>query len=40
MRFKKVLAYLYLMQMNITRVMIQDYLAVIIAARVGECPEE
>lgn len=40
LRFKKTLADLYLMQMNVTREMIQDYLAVIIAARVGECPEE
>lgn len=38
--FKKTLAELYLMQMNVTREMIQDYLAVIIVARVGECPEE
>ncbi|WP_346871501.1 aminoglycoside phosphotransferase family protein [Clostridium sp. UBA5119] len=38
--FKKTLADLYLMQMNVTRKMIQDYLAVIIAARVGECTEE
>ncbi|GAA0765524.1 aminoglycoside phosphotransferase family protein [Clostridium subterminale] len=40
LRFKKTLADLYLMQMNVTREMIQDYLAVIIEARVGECPEE
>ncbi len=40
LRFKKTLAELYLMQMNVTREIIQDYLAVIIAARVGECPEE
>ncbi|WP_346917077.1 aminoglycoside phosphotransferase family protein [Clostridium sp.] len=40
LRFKKTLADLYLMQMNVTREMIQDYLAVIIVARVGECPEE
>ncbi|MCB2309149.1 phosphotransferase [Clostridium estertheticum] len=40
LRFKKILADLYLMQMNVTREMIQDYLFVIIAARVGECPNE
>ncbi len=39
-KFKKTLADLYLMQMNVTREMIQDYLSVIIAARVGECPKE
>ncbi|MGH4125081.1 MAG: aminoglycoside phosphotransferase family protein [Clostridium sp.] len=38
--FKKTLADLYLMQMNVTRKMIQNYLSVIIAARVGECPNE
>ena len=38
--FKKTLADLYLLQMNVTREMIQDYLAVIIVARVGECPNE
>jgi thiamine kinase-like enzyme len=37
---KKQLADLYLMQMNVTREMIQDYLSVIIAARKGECPNE
>ncbi|HEY5563689.1 MAG TPA: phosphotransferase [Clostridiaceae bacterium] len=40
LRFKKSLANLYLMQMNVTRQMIQDYLSVIIVARVGECPNE
>lgn len=40
LQFKKTLADLYLMQMNVTREMIQDYLSVIIAARVGECPNE
>ncbi|MCB2356079.1 aminoglycoside phosphotransferase family protein [Clostridium estertheticum] len=40
LRIKKILADLYLMQMNVTREMIQDYLFVIIAARVGECPNE
>jgi uncharacterized protein (TIGR02172 family) len=40
LRLKKTLADLYLMQMNVTREKIQDYLAVIIAARVGECPNE
>ena len=37
LQFKKTLADLYLIQMNVTREMIQNYLAVIIAARVGEC---
>jgi hypothetical protein len=40
LRFKKTLADLYLIEMNVTREMIQDYLSVIIAARVGECPNE
>lgn len=40
LRFKKSLADLYLIQMNVTREMIQDYLSVIIVARVGECPNE
>ena len=40
MRFKKRLADLYLMEMNVTRETIQDYLSIIIAARVGECPQE
>jgi len=40
LRFKKRLADLYLIQMNVTRGMIQNYLSVIIAARVGECPNE
>ncbi|MGH4119500.1 phosphotransferase [Clostridium sp.] len=40
LRFKKTLADLYLVQMNVTRDMIQDYLSVIIMARVGECPNE
>ncbi|SNS72188.1 Phosphotransferase enzyme family protein [Anaerovirgula multivorans] len=39
-QFKKTLADLYLMQMNVTRDMIKDYLYVISAARVGECPNE
>ncbi len=38
--FKKILADLYLMQMNVTREMIQDYLSVIIMVRKGECPNE
>ena len=38
--FKKSLADLYLTQMNVSREMIQDYLSVITAARMGECPEE
>lgn len=40
LRLKKTLADLYLMQMNVTREMIQDYLSVIIAVRAGECPNE
>jgi hypothetical protein len=40
LRYKKTLADLYLMEMNVTREMIQDYLAVITVARAGECPEE
>lgn len=38
--FKKSLADLYLMHMNVTRKMIQNYLSVIITARKGECPDE
>ncbi|MDQ0899052.1 aminoglycoside phosphotransferase family protein [Paenibacillus sp. V4I7] len=40
LRFKKTLADLYLIEMNVTREMIHDYLSVIIVARVGECPNE
>lgn len=40
LRYKKSLADLYLKEMNVTREMIQDYLFVIIAARMGECPNE
>lgn len=40
LQFKKMLADLYLMQMNVTREMIQDYLSVIIEAREGESPNE
>lgn len=40
LRYKKTLADLYLVEMNITREMIQDYLDVITVARVSECPEE
>lgn len=40
LRFKKTLADLYLIEMNVTREMIQDYLSVIITARTGECPDE
>lgn len=40
LRIKKTLADLYLMEMNVIREMIQDYLSVIIASRVGECPKE
>lgn len=39
-QFKKSLADLYLMQMQVTRDMIEDYLFVIKEARKGECPEE
>jgi uncharacterized protein (TIGR02172 family) len=39
-QFKKTLADLYLIQMNVTREMIQNYLSVIIAARAGECTNE
>lgn len=39
-RFKKTLADLYLIQMNVTREMIQDYLSVIITVRKAECPNE
>jgi uncharacterized protein (TIGR02172 family) len=37
---KKTLSDLYLVQMNVTREMIQDYLSVIITVRKGECPNE
>ncbi|WMM23941.1 aminoglycoside phosphotransferase family protein [Tissierella sp. MB52-C2] len=40
LRFKKTLADLYLIEMNVTREMIQDYLSVITMARAGECPNE
>lgn len=40
LQFTKTLADLYLIQMNVTREMIQDYIKVIIAARVGEFPNE
>ncbi|MGO4271702.1 aminoglycoside phosphotransferase family protein [Paenibacillus sp. TAF58] len=40
LRFKKTLADLYLIEMNVSREMIHDYLSVIIMARVGECPNE
>lgn len=40
LEFKKNLADLYLMQMNVTRERIQDYLSVIITVRKGECPNE
>lgn len=39
-QLKKTLTDLYLIQMNVTRDMIKDYLSVISAARVGECPNE
>lgn len=37
---KKSLADSYLMHMNVTREMIQDYLTIISAVRKGECPDE
>lgn len=40
LKFKKTLTDLYLTEMNVNREMIQDYLSVIKAARVGECPNE
>ena len=40
LKFKKTLADLYLIQMNVTRERIQDYLTVIITVRKGECPNE
>lgn len=40
LQFKKTLADLYLIQMGITREMIQDYLSVIIITRRAECPDE
>lgn len=40
LQFKKALSETYLMQMNVTREMIQDYLGVIVIARKGECPNE
>lgn len=40
LRFKKTLADLYLMEMNVTREMIQAYLEVIMLIREGECPNE
>jgi thiamine kinase-like enzyme len=39
-KFKKMLANLYLMEMNVTREDIQDYISVIVEARKGECPNE
>lgn len=40
LQFKKLLADLYLMQMNVTRDMIQEYLTVIAMVRKIECPNE
>lgn len=40
LQLKKTLADLYLIEMNVTREMIQEYLSVIIIARAGECPDE
>ena len=37
--YKRALADLYLVQMNVSREMIHDYLTVIIAARAGECSD-
>lgn len=39
-QFRKALADLYLMKMDVNRELIKDYLSVIIAARKGECPNE
>jgi thiamine kinase-like enzyme len=40
LRLKKKVADLYLIEMNVTREMIEDYLSVIFLARKGECPDE
>ncbi|GGA25849.1 phosphotransferase family protein [Paenibacillus physcomitrellae] len=40
LQLKKTLADLYLIEMSVTREMIQDYITVIAAARKGECPNE
>jgi Ser/Thr protein kinase RdoA (MazF antagonist) len=40
LHYKKTLSDLYLLQMNVTREMIQDFLSIIILARKGECPDE
>lgn len=40
LKSKKALADLYLMEMKVTREMIQDFLSVIRAVRAGECPKE
>ena len=40
LKFRKTLADLYLIEMNVNRETIKDYLLVIIAARMGECPNE
>ncbi|WP_282942694.1 aminoglycoside phosphotransferase family protein [Paenibacillus sp. RC67] len=40
LRFKKTVADLYLIEMDVTRQMIEDYLSMIITARKGECPDE
>lgn len=40
LRLKKTLADLYLLEMNVTREMIKDYLSAIRLARAGECPGE
>ncbi len=40
LNFKRALIDLYLMQMNVTRDMIKDYLSVIVIGRKWECPNE
>ncbi len=40
LQLKKKVADLYLIEMNVTREMIEDYLSVILMARKGECPDE
>jgi uncharacterized protein (TIGR02172 family) len=40
LQFKKTLSDLYLIQMNVSREMIQEYLSIIIIAKKGECPDE
>ncbi len=40
LKLRKALADSYLMEMGVTREMIQDYLQIIIASRMGEFPDE